>query len=1210
MSNNDGHVIINIDSNALKVAREFENLDNVTAKYEKILKSVEGTSNASLPVYEKLRTKLKEQQNAAENALSSFEKLANAQKSGIGFAQLNSLTNTAIERLKNLALQGQENSIEFQNLAKSVKDANIQINNAQNIVNNAITDKPAQKVSLLTSNFFKLKQSLNDFKNTGDVFSAIDDKLIKIKNGANSLQTGFKALSNTNISLNSTTIERKLKILQEESLRSVAAFEKLSNAAKSLTTFSNLNSQTTVFTERLKTLALRGQENSTEFNKMAAAVKNANRQMANAEAIVAKATGFEQLSGSIFNLNNVLGAFSVGYITNQIADLGKSVVNTSMDFQALENRMNAAASNKSVGADSLAYIRKEADRLGLSFKGTADSFAGFEAAALRSGLTLGQTKQIFTDISEAATSMQLPATNVELTFKALEQIAGKGTVSMEELRQQLGDHLPGAFEIAAKSMGMTTREFYDMVSEGKVLSSEFLPKFAAALKNELGGSALEASTQLRASINRLNTDLMDSSDAWGSYLSPSVQQGVETFRGAAQASTALAKTLDKNRAEIGLLTKSITTAVGTLVLFKTTAAIQTAQALNSTVISVSSLKKAIDALTVAASKNPLMVTGTIVATSIGAITYALQKNNAELSKSAQELRKLSQEITNNAAETPRLIAEYHNLASATKRTGEEDQRLYEIKEVLKKQTPGLLEQFGEELAMHKNISAALADSISQYTLAAKAREIYENTQDLEARHAKTIQQFQLLDLMSHGASKIFTHEPIMKAYKESAEAIDESTKSLRALIEQEEIHKKVIQSGKSLSDYTLGTGVGALGGSDGKGKDKKVKGPYALLQEAAAQARTELEDLAVKGITSGKVWDTQVAKVQNLENTLKRIKEATDFGVIAPFQSLNKQLQEAQEKVNNLAASKIVNIAELRKAKDNLTELQKKAQEVQIAAETSPFRAAQSQSSLLKSRYQDLAFQGLGNTAEALAYKRQFNELDRTIEKVNNSTANSVGLRWADVSRNISSQLSTALTTPLQQGENAFERFGNVAINVIQQIAQAWLSNKLAVMFSNSGGSKSLGDRFSGAMTGAAAGSAGGWWGAAAGAIGGFFKNADGNAFNNGRVIPFASGGVIGSPTMFPMAGGQTGLMGERGAEAIMPLKRASNGDLGVQAQVPQPNITIYNQSGANIETVKRPNGDTEIFIKKVNNALRNERTQSGFSSALQRNNSRGIQAS
>jgi hypothetical protein len=68
------------------------------------------------------------------------------------------------------------------------------------------------------------------------------------------------------------------------------------------------------------------------------------------------------------------------------------------------------------------------------------------------------------------------------------------------------------------------------------------------------------------------------------------------------------------------------------------------------------------------------------------------------------------------------------------------------------------------------------------------------------------------------------------------------------------------------------------------------------------------------------------------------------------------------------------------------------------------------------------------------------------------------------------------------------------------------------------------------------------------GAIGRLFGNANGNAFSNGNVVPFANGGVVGSPTTFPMAGGKTGLMGEAGPEAIMPLKRGKDGKLGVAA--------------------------------------------------------------
>ncbi len=69
------------------------------------------------------------------------------------------------------------------------------------------------------------------------------------------------------------------------------------------------------------------------------------------------------------------------------------------------------------------------------------------------------------------------------------------------------------------------------------------------------------------------------------------------------------------------------------------------------------------------------------------------------------------------------------------------------------------------------------------------------------------------------------------------------------------------------------------------------------------------------------------------------------------------------------------------------------------------------------------------------------------------------------------------------------------------------------------------------------------------GALGGLSGFAKGAAVAGGRVTPFAQGGVVAAPTYFPMAGGQLGLMGERGAEAILPLARGADGRLGVAAQ-------------------------------------------------------------
>lgn len=55
-----------------------------------------------------------------------------------------------------------------------------------------------------------------------------------------------------------------------------------------------------------------------------------------------------------------------------------------------------------------------------------------------------------------------------------------------------------------------------------------------------------------------------------------------------------------------------------------------------------------------------------------------------------------------------------------------------------------------------------------------------------------------------------------------------------------------------------------------------------------------------------------------------------------------------------------------------------------------------------------------------------------------------------------------------------------------------------------------------------------------------------GNIFAGGNIIPFARGGIVSMPTLFPMANGGTGLMGEAGEEAVMPLRRGSDGRLGV----------------------------------------------------------------
>jgi len=116
--------------------------------------------------------------------------------------------------------------------------------------------------------------------------------------------------------------------------------------------------------------------------------------------------------------------------------------------------------------------------------------------------------------------------------------------------------------------------------------------------------------------------------------------------------------------------------------------------------------------------------------------------------------------------------------------------------------------------------------------------------------------------------------------------------------------------------------------------------------------------------------------------------------------------------------------------------------------------------------------------------------------------------------------------------------------------------------------------------------------------------NADGNAFSKGNVVPYADGGIVGGPTYFPMAGGRTGLMGEAGPEAIMPLKRGKNGKLGVESSGKGDTIAItqnFNFSANGDDSVKRIIASEAPKIAKMTEAqiLENRRRGGQFRKAF-----------
>ncbi|MGL3606476.1 phage tail tape measure protein [Rhizobium sp. G187] len=83
-----------------------------------------------------------------------------------------------------------------------------------------------------------------------------------------------------------------------------------------------------------------------------------------------------------------------------------------------------------------------------------------------------------------------------------------------------------------------------------------------------------------------------------------------------------------------------------------------------------------------------------------------------------------------------------------------------------------------------------------------------------------------------------------------------------------------------------------------------------------------------------------------------------------------------------------------------------------------------------------------------------------------------------------------------------------------------------------------------------------------------------------GRVMPFADGGVVAAPTYFPMGGG-TGLMGEAGAEAILPLKRGSDGALGVAADGGGAVTVHFNVTATDAASFARSEGQISAMLAR-----------------------------
>lgn len=184
---------------------------------------------------------------------------------------------------------------------------------------------------------------------------------------------------------------------------------------------------------------------------------------------------------------------------------GKACFDASLQMDRLVKSYTTIEGSTSGAVSQLDYIYEISSKLGLEFQSTAEAAKGFFAAGKGSALQK-DLNGIFEGVSQAGAALSLSTEQMDGVFLALGQMISKGKVQAEELRGQLGERLPGAFNLAARAMGVTTAQLDDMLKKGQVTAEDMLPKLAAVLKDEFGPAAEQAAQGAQGAVNRLSTE--------------------------------------------------------------------------------------------------------------------------------------------------------------------------------------------------------------------------------------------------------------------------------------------------------------------------------------------------------------------------------------------------------------------------------------------------------------------------------------------------------------------------------------------------------------------------------------------------------------------------------------------------------------------------------------------------------------------------------
>jgi len=223
----------------------------------------------------------------------------------------------------------------------------------------------------------------------------------------------------------------------------------------------------------------------------------------------------DELSKSSTFFNGIIGSLKQRVFFGLGAELVDSI-KTAMRVENVEVAFQAIYGTSDMAAKKLAYVKQVSDELGLSFLATAEGAKKLFAAAQGTPVEK-DANMVFKAFSNMSAALKLTSDETKGVFLALSQMISKGKVSAEELRQQLAERMPGAVNLFAKSIGVTTQELDKMLQKGEVNLQHFV-QFAAEVNKTYAAGAQMAGHSLQAELNRLG-------NTWVNFQSKIVDTG-------------------------------------------------------------------------------------------------------------------------------------------------------------------------------------------------------------------------------------------------------------------------------------------------------------------------------------------------------------------------------------------------------------------------------------------------------------------------------------------------------------------------------------------------------------------------------------------------------------------------------------------------------------------------------------------------------------